>query len=209
MLDGPGPAVRAVLNVGGNSKEIAIPKRYAGWTHHLLDIDPTGRPDVLCDARELTTLEKGAYDAIYCSHNLEHFYFHDVPKVLAGFLHVLKPDGFAEIRVPDLGKLFETVVANKLDVTDTVYVSKAGPIAVLDMIYGFRRKIETSGVDFFAHKTGFTVSSLKKALGAAGFVSVLTRQVNHEIRCIAFRGPRADWHRPLFWTAEGQIDLSV
>jgi predicted SAM-dependent methyltransferase len=39
---------------------------------------------------------------VYCSHNLEHYYHHEVPRVLAGSLHVLKPHGFAEIRVPDV-----------------------------------------------------------------------------------------------------------
>jgi hypothetical protein len=29
-------------------------------------------PDIVCDARELTTLEEGLFDAVYCSHNLEH-----------------------------------------------------------------------------------------------------------------------------------------
>src|SRR5438093_11913770 len=87
-----------VLNVGGNSKAIPIPAHYATWNHLLLDIDPRGDPDVLCDARELDSLEAEQYEAVYCSHNLEHYYKHDGAKVLKGFLHVLKPQGFAEIR---------------------------------------------------------------------------------------------------------------
>jgi hypothetical protein len=60
----------------------------SGWTHHLLDIDERVRPDVLGDARELASLvPAGTYDAVYCSHNIEHYYPHDVPKVLRGFLH--------------------------------------------------------------------------------------------------------------------------
>jgi len=93
---------RSVLNVGGNSKEIPIPPHYNGWNHLLLDIDPKGKPDVVCDARELTTLAANRYDAIYCSHNLEHYHQHELPKVLGGFLHLLKDDGFAEIHVPDM-----------------------------------------------------------------------------------------------------------
>ena len=44
-----------VLNVGGNSKAIALPPIFDGYEHLLLDIDPTGKPDLLCDARELTS----------------------------------------------------------------------------------------------------------------------------------------------------------
>jgi SAM-dependent methyltransferase len=106
---------KKVLNVGGNSKAISIPKHFEGWTHDLLDIDPRGKPDIVCDARKLTTLAPDLYDAVYCSHNLEHYFAHDVPKVLRGFHHVLKPDGFAEIRVPDIALLMRTVVEKDLD----------------------------------------------------------------------------------------------
>ena len=76
---------RRVLNVGGNSRAIRLPAHFDGWEQHLLDIDPKVRPDILCDAREMLTLPGGNYDAIYCSHNLEHYFRHELPKVLAGF----------------------------------------------------------------------------------------------------------------------------
>src|SRR5262249_58225949 len=71
MPERPPPRRKKVLNVGGNTKAIAIPGHYARWTHHLLDIDPRGAPDILCDARRLKTLPADSYDAVYCSHNLE------------------------------------------------------------------------------------------------------------------------------------------
>lgn len=178
----------AVLNVGGGNRAIPIPPYYRGWRHLLLDIDPSGQPDVLCDARELTTLEPAQFDAIYCSHNLEHYFEHDVAKVLAGFLHVLKPDGFAEIRVPDLALVMRTVADRDLDVEDALYDSPAGPIRVRDVLYGFAAKIEQSGVDFFAHKTGFSPASLTRALQRAGFEQVITlRPRPFEIAIAAFR----------------------
>ena len=64
---------RSLLNVGGGSKTVAIPAYFNGWTHHLLDIDPSGTPDIVCDARNLQSLEAGRYDAVYCSHNIEHY----------------------------------------------------------------------------------------------------------------------------------------
>ena len=186
-----------VLNVGGNTKAIPIPSHYQGWNHLLLDIDPKCNPDVLCDARELGDLDAGQFDAVYCSHNLEHYYVHDGRKVLAGFVHVLKDDGFAEIRVPDLQCLKQHVGTKGRDVDDTLYQVAGGPIAVRDVIYGWGRQIETSGVDFFAHKTGFTPKSLQVALARAGFgeVYVQERPEMFEVAALAFKTRPNDWHR--------------
>lgn len=175
-----------VLNVGGGSKGIPIPTWYDGWEHHLLDIDPKGNPDVVCDARELKSLPEDTYDAIYCSHNLEHFYRHDVPKVLSGFLHVLKPTGFAEIRVPDLGEVIKAVIDRNLDVTDKLYDSEAGPITVLDVIYGYGPEIEKSGQDWYAHKSGYSFTSIQKILHAQGFKFVFASQSSLNLAVIGF-----------------------
>lgn len=179
---------RQFLNVGGNSRSIGVPGHYRGWKHLILDIDPMGNPDIVCDARDLTRLKPGLVDAIYCSHNLEHFFEHDVPKVLAGFLHVLKPDGFAEIRVPDLPRLMQVVTERKLDIEDKLYDSPAGPVRVRDVLYGFAPKIMTSGQDFYAHKTGFSLKSLRAALQRAGFSSLIQLKPRLlEIAVVAFR----------------------
>lgn len=192
------PDVRRVLNVGGNSKAIAIPAHYKGWEHLLLDIDPAGKPDIVCDAREMATLPAATYDAIYCSHNLEQFYAHDVPKVLAGFRHVLKPDGFAEIRVPDIGSLMREVAKRDLDIEDELYTSPAGPIAVRDVLYGFGKQIERSGVDFYAHRTGFSRKSLSRHLAAAGFASAAFLPPRpYEMAVAAFQTAPADWQKAL------------
>lgn len=164
------------LNVGGGSKHVWLPDYLEGFEHCLLDIDPRGKPDILCDARELVTQTPDQFDAIYCSHNLEHYYAHDVQNVLRGFLHVLKPGGFVEIRVPDIGALFAEVMERNLDIDDVVYTSGRGPVRVLDMLYGFGPEIESSGQDFYAHKTGFTQKSLTRALEAAGFGMRITRR---------------------------------
>ena len=181
------PRMRKVLNVGGNSKEIQIPEAFGGWQHVMLDIDPAVRPDVVCDARNLATLKGSEYDAVYCSHNLEHYFHHDVSRVLAGFLHVLKDDGFAYIRVPDMAELMRTVVRDGRDIEDVLYQSPAGPIAVIDVIYGLRTEIASSGNDFFAHKTGFTRKSLAAALRLAGFQFVFSRTGNLEVTAVAFK----------------------
>jgi len=178
-----------VLNVGGNSKLIPIPSHYSGWEHLLLDIDPGGNPDVVCDARDLTSLAAAQFDAVYCSHNLEHYFKHDGHRVLRGFLHVLRDDGFAEIRVPDLGALMQHVVKGEMDIEDLLYTSPAGPITPRDVLYGLGVEIERSGQDFYAHKTGYTEKSLYQALERAGFEeAVLVRNTQiFELHVIAFK----------------------
>jgi hypothetical protein len=164
--------VRSVLNVGGGSKTIPIPDYFGGWRHDLLDIDPRGAPDIVCDARHLDTLQAGLYDGVYCSHNLEHYYRHDALKVLRGFLHVLKDTGFAEVRVPDIAKVIAVLNERQLELDDVLYVSPAGPISAHDVVYGLQSEIEQSGQDFYAHKTGFTPKSLNNMLLDAGFHKV-------------------------------------
>ena len=190
--------MKRVLNVGGNNKAIALPEPYRGWENVLLDIDPRGNPDVVCDARELTRLQGAAYDAVYCSHNLEHYYRHDVPKVLAGFRHVLKDAGFAHIRVPDMGEVMRQVVQKSMDIDDVLYQSPAGPITVRDVFYGYGLEIERSGNDFFAHKTGFTKKSLVQMLGRCGFPFVFSTAENLEVVALAFKQKPDEYARSLF-----------
>ena len=190
--------LKKVLNVGGNDKSIQLPPQYAGFEHLLLDIDPKVLPDIVCDARKLTTLEAGQFDAVYCSHNLEHYYRHDVPKVLAGFLHVLKEGGFAQIRVPDINEVMRATMERGLDIDDVLYQSPAGPIMVLDVLYGYGVEIERSGQDFFAHKTGFTQKSLLNALHRSGFAKTYSMVGNLEISALAFKGEPDQTTRALF-----------
>jgi SAM-dependent methyltransferase len=193
-----GAEVKRVLNVGGNSKAIPLPPQYAGFEHLLLDIDPKGSPDIVCDARRLTTLAAGQFDAVYCSHNLEHYYRHEVPRVLAGFLHVLKDGGFAHIRVPDLQEVMQVTLERGLDIDDVLYESPAGPIMVVDVLYGWGVEIERSGQPFFAHKTGFTQKSLSKALAKAGFSRIYGGVGSFEINAEAFKGAPDSDAREIF-----------
>lgn len=180
--------MKKVLNVGGNSKLIPLPDQYKNFEHLLLDIDPTGNPDVLCDSREMHALNASQFDMIYCSHNLEHYYEHDVKKVLSGFMHVLKDGGGVHLIVPDMQEVMKHVVAKNLDITDVLYESALGPIRVLDVMYGYSKQIEGSGVDFFAHKTGFSVKSLFNALNSIGFKNICGASSGFNLVFIGFKG---------------------
>lgn len=185
------PSRPAVLNVGGGSKAIPIPTHYAGWNHLLLDIDPRGGAEIVCDARNLLNLGEEQFDAVYCSHNLEHYFQHEVRDVLRGFVHVLRNTGFAEIHVPDMPAVFRTMLEREMDLEDVLYQAAAGPIRVIDVVYGWAPEIERSGNDFFAHKTGFSRESLRRALLSAGFADVLDAPPSalYELRAVAFKRP--------------------
>jgi hypothetical protein len=66
--------------------------------------------------------------------------------------------------------------SGNLDIDDVLYTSAAGPISVHDVIYGWGAQIEKSGVDFYAHKTGFTEAALRRRLQDAGFHKVLVAE---------------------------------
>ena len=178
--------MKRVLNVGGNSRKIGLPTHFADFEHLLLDIDPGGQPDIVCDARELEQLECGTFEAIYCSHNLEHYYAHDAPRVLRGFASKLKPGGFADIRVPDIQAVMKRVVEKDLDIEDVLYKSAAGDIKVHDVLYGYGKEMATSGNEYFAHKMGFSAKSLNALLGNCGFKYCFTSTANLEVKTLAF-----------------------
>lgn len=173
-----------VLNVGGGGR--TLPERYTGWDQCLLDIDPAVGPDICLDAKDLLTLEAGVYDAVHCSHTLEHFYQHDVPAVLAGFLHVLAPNGVVDIAVPNLNNLIDEMRGRNLDINDVWYRAGTQPITFHDVLYGWSVAMKDGNL-FYAHKCGFTAQSLATSLQRAGFGSICTAEVGPNLFAKAYR----------------------
>jgi hypothetical protein len=109
--------------------------------------------------------------------------------VLAGFNHVLKPAGHAYIQVPDIQQLMQHVVAEKLDILgilDVLYQSRMGPIRVCDVLHGHQGMIEDSGEEYFAHKMGYTPSSLQTLVLSAGFAVAALSVSSLNVMAIAF-----------------------
>lgn len=179
-----------LLNVGGGSKNIPLPKIYDGCEHVMLDIDPKSGADIICDARELINLEAGAFDTVFCSHNLEHYYRHHLPAVLGGIKHVMKDGGFAHVSVPNMQYVCEHI-AKGGDIEDVLYQSPAGPIRAVDMMYGLGAYIEHTGNDFMCHKNGFTRKSLGNALLAV-FPFVFVGSHETELFAFAFKTKPSD-----------------
>jgi len=167
------PGARLVLNAGSgrDQPETLHPAfRRRPWRQVRLDIDPSVRPDIIASVTDLGGVVPDArFDAVWCSHILEHLYDHEVPRALMEFRRVLKPAGFALLTCPDLEKVAELVVAQ--DAETVAYMSSAGPISALDMLFGHGRSI-ARGNEFMAHRTSFTSTRLGRLLLETGFDEV-------------------------------------
>ena len=170
-----------IQNVGGGSRN--LPPEYEGWEQCLLDLNPDCKPDLCMDGKDLGTTEAGKFDAILCSHNLEHYYRHDVNQVLTGFKHVLKDGGFADIRVPNVLGVFQAMARGNLDIDDVWYRVNGTAITFHDVLYGWNAAME-SGNLFYSHKCAFSPLSLATVMQKAGFVDIQIKADELNIQAI-------------------------
>ena len=157
---GCGPKRKNETTAGFNTPE---------WHELRLDIDASVEPDVTGTMTDMAAVATASVDAIFSSHNIEHLYPHEVPLALAEFLRVLRDDGFVVLTCPDLMSVCALVAQDKL--TDDAYVSPAGPVAPMDILYGHRPYLAMGNL-YMAHRSGFTQRVLDATLRAAGFATV-------------------------------------
>jgi predicted SAM-dependent methyltransferase len=141
------------------------------WSEIRLDIDPAVIPDIISTMTDMYAVYSGSIDAIFSSHNIEHLNAYEVPVAFGEFKRVLADDGFLVITCPDLKSVCALIADDKL--TETAYVSPAGPIAPIDMLFGHRESL-AKGKFHMAHRCGFTEKILRGTLRAAGFLTVDT-----------------------------------
>ncbi len=143
----------------------------AEWKELRLDIDESVAPDIVGTMTDMSAVDTASVDAVFSSHNIEHLYPHEVPQALGEFKRVLRPGGFVVITCPDLQSVCALVAEDKL--TDTAYVSPAGPIAPIDILYGHRAPMARGNL-YMAHRCGFTEKVLRGSLFNAGFKRAAT-----------------------------------
>lgn len=139
------------------------------WRELRLDIDPAAQPDIVGSMLDMAAVADGSVDAVFSSHNIEHLYPHEVPRALAEFVRVLKPEGFLILTCPDLQSVARLIAEDKL--TEPAYTSPAGPIAPIDILYGHRPQMAAGNL-FMAHRCGFTLKVLLGTLKVGGFGSM-------------------------------------
>lgn len=142
-----------------------LPPLFGDCEEVRLDINKNANPDVVASLTDMGDI--GTFDAAYCSHCLEHLYPHEVRKAASEFYRITAVGGYVVILVPDL----EGVRATE----EVLFVSPAGPISGLDLIYGYRPEIPVN--PFMAHHSGFTAETLERVLTDAGFDMVTTKRI--------------------------------
>lgn len=123
------------------------------WQEIRFDIDPECAPDIVGTIVEMSDVATASVDAIFSSHNIEHIYPHEVPLAIKEFMRVLTDDGFVVLTCPDLQSVCAAIARDKL--LEPLYISPAGPIAPIDILFGHRPQI-AAGKHYMAHKCGFT-----------------------------------------------------
>lgn len=162
-----------------------------GWQEVRLDIDPDCAPDLVGTIVDMSGIADASFDAIFSSHNIEHVYPHEVPRVITEFLRVLNDEGFAVVTCPDLQAVCEAVAKDKL--LEPLYVSPIGPIAPIDILFGHRASV-SAGKQYMAHKCGFTYSVLSHLFIAGGFSKVFggRRPDMFDLWFVAFKRPKPE-----------------
>jgi|EndMetStandDraft_2_1072991.scaffolds.fasta_scaffold51498_3 SAM-dependent methyltransferase len=151
-----------ILHVGCGGD--ALPSWLAGEETRL-DIDPATEPDIVASMTDMGRI--GEYDVVYCSHALEHLFLHEIRPALREFRRVLKPGGRAVVIVPDAQGVSPT--------EEVLFVSPAGPVTGLDLLYGMRSRI--AACPYMAHRYGFVSMTLEAEMAHAGFAHAVVKRV--------------------------------
>jgi len=180
--------MKLVLHVGCGPADISSMSSYfrdGSWQEIRFDIDAAVSPDIVGSILDMGILESGSFDALFSSHNIEHLLPHEVPVALGEFNRVLKGDGVLVVKCPDLESVAEAIVQK--GAAETLYVSPAGPIAALDILYGHRKAMAAGNI-YMAHRTAFTAALLQDSLLAAGFAQVFVgRDQIYGLHAIAYK----------------------
>jgi SAM-dependent methyltransferase len=184
---------RRVLNAGSGpagNKSLHPMFDQSLWTEFRIDIDPNNKADFVgsvCDMRSV--VEDASFDAVWSSHCIEHLHDHEAAPALGEFRRILRDDGFALINCPNMDAIAKLLVLE--DIESVAYLSPAGPIRLLDMIFGHSPSIEAGRVHM-AHKTGFTADRLGRLATRAGFAEARVLEGEHYDLWAALMMPKAE-----------------
>jgi len=171
-----------------------------------MDIDPRVSPDLLGSLDDLGHIADRSFEAVYCSHSLEHLHPHEVVSAIRGIARILKRNGFALATTPDLELIAALIVQGRAE--DVAYQSPVGPITALDMLYGHAASI-AAGNHFMAHKTGFTEDRIARLFLEAHFEEVLViKGRSYDLFALALM-PEADKNQILGELRNGGLDFLI
>jgi predicted SAM-dependent methyltransferase len=125
-----------------------------GWVNCDVQRNPKAprAPELLCDARSIP-LADGCADTVMALHLIEHFYYWEVPAVLAEWRRLLGEGGQLILELPDIEKCARNLLKESTD-----QMSMWG-------FYGDPGHKDP----FMCHRWGYTPKTLTKVLEANGF----------------------------------------
>lgn len=161
---------RLLLHVGcGPSGLQNLPSGFhEGFREIRVDLDTDAHPDLIASFSDLSCVPDACVDAVFTSHTIEHLYWFEVAQALAECRRVLRPQGFLALTLPDAQEIARWVADDRI--LDVAYVSAAGPITPMDMLWGHIASLE-KGKHYMQHKCGFSLRTLNEAVRAAGFAA--------------------------------------
>lgn len=180
-----------VLNVGAGKSTIDNSIFVDGLTdlkEYRLDIDKKNNPDICLDVNDLTAIEDDSFNAVYCSHMVEHLDFFKVIPTIKNFLRITKASGEVRIIVPNLKSIAYEIYSGNL--LNPVYDSPGGPISPVDILYGHRASV-IRGSEFMRHKTGFTKESFEQMLAEAGIDNFEVKEFGFDLVVRLFKAEQA------------------
>jgi hypothetical protein len=136
------------------------------WQEIRLDTNANVQPDIVASMTDMSMVPAGLVDAVVSSHNIEHLYLDQAGIALTEFHRVLADDGFLLITCPDMQAVAALIAEDHLD--ETAYVSPAGPVTPLDIVYGMQSLLVAPEY-YMAHRSCFTLRTLITAVRKAGF----------------------------------------
>ena len=139
------------------------------WEEVRMDASPDVKPDIVSSLTDMKDVKPASFDAVFTTRSLEKLYPHEVITALANILRVLTVDGYLIVSCADLQAACALIAEGKL--LEPAYDSPAGPIAPIDILYGFRPAL-ASGQLQHACRCGFTTKALIGTLAQAGFASI-------------------------------------
>ena len=139
------------------------------WIEQRVDINPDVSPDIVADMLDMSMIPPGSIDAVFSSHNIEHLYAYQVNTALNEFNRVINKTGYLVLTCPNIKALGRILTEDQP--LETLYESKSGPVAAIDILYGFRPSLAL-GNHHMAHRCGFTKSILIACLKEAAFKSI-------------------------------------
>lgn len=164
----------------------------ADWRAVRADTNAALAPDLVIAPPQFTGVPDNSCDAVWSSHGFQRLDTFAVPAAFSEAFRVLREGGSLLITVPDLQAIARHVADGKME--EPLYTTAAGPIKVLDILFGVEREMR-AGLEQFRHKTAYTAQGLGQHFKTAGFYNIEIKREGFNLWGLAHRLPETAKNR--------------